>query len=413
LAPALLARRLQRGKEVAARLSERRGEATLARPRGRLVWLHGASVGELTAGISLIDAIRARGFNVLSTSGTVTSASVGAERLPAGVIHQFVPLDTPSYVARFLDHWRPDFAMLMESDLWPNLVMGCEQRGVPLVLVNGRISERAWRRWSYAPSTIARLLHCFDLCLAQSPTYAERLSALGAAHVVVTGNLKLDVAVPPADEAKLGALKAAIDRRTVVLAASTHAGEEAQCIEVHRRLRSSFPQLLTIIVPRHPERGPGIVEIAKANGLGAAARSRGALPDATVDVYVADTMGELGLFYRVAPIVFVGGSLVGHGGQNPIEPVKLGAAVLHGPNVWNFAEVYDALDRARGAELVTDIGRLSVRIGAWLTDENERLAVAKTARQTVDSLGGALDRTLAALEPYFMQMRLGQPDGHA
>jgi 3-deoxy-D-manno-octulosonic-acid transferase len=194
--------------------------------------------------------------------------------------------------------------------------------------------------------------------------------------------------------------------RPLVAAASTHPGEEAVIIDAHRRLRQSFPGLLTIIAPRHPERGPGVAEIATAAGLNAISRSRGLLPDRGTDVYVADTIGELGLFYRLAPIVFIGGSLVRHGGQNPIEPAKLGAAILHGPHVWNFAEIYAVLDDAHGAEEVLDVNKLVVRIGAWLTDAAARKQVADAGLATVDRLSGALKRTLAAIEPYLMQIDL-------
>jgi 3-deoxy-D-manno-octulosonic-acid transferase len=282
-----------------------------------------------------------------------------------------------------------------------------------LILVNGRVSERSFGRWRFAPGFIAALLRCFDLCLAQSAAHAGRIRDLGAPRIATTGNLKLDVPDPPADAASLAALKEAIGKRTVIAAASTHAGEETVLLEAHRRLRHSFPQLLTIIAPRHPDRGPGIVEIASAAGLKALLRSRGELPGPNTDVYVADTVGELGLIYRLAPIVFVGGSLASHGGQNPIEPIKLGAAVLHGPHVWNFAEIYAALDKAHGAEQVTDVGKLAVRVGAWLTDADERAAVVAAARETVAMLGGALERTLAAIEPYLMQIRLERRDGDA
>jgi 3-deoxy-D-manno-octulosonic-acid transferase len=406
LAPALLAHRLKRGKENAARLSERYGESKIARPPGALVWVHGASVGELLAVIPLIERLREKEFQVLCTSGTVTSANIAGQRLPPGVIHQFVALDAPRFVNRFLEHWRPDLALFVESDLWPNLITSSAARGIPLILVNGRLSERSFRRWRLVPGTIAALLRCFDLCLAQSAAHAGRYRDLGAPRLATTGNLKLDVPDPPADPASLAAFKVAIGERTVFAAASTHAGEETALVEAHRRLRCSFPRLLTIVAPRHPERGPGIVEIANAGDLKAALRSRGELPAPDTDVYVADTLGELGLIYRVAPIVFVGGSLASHGGQNPIEPIKLGAAVLHGPHVWNFAEIYEALDKAHGAEEVTDVGKLAVRVGAWLTDAVARARVAAAARETVALLGGGLDRTIAALEPYLMQLRL-------
>ena len=406
LAPALLSHRLRRGKEHPARLKERYGHSEIRRPPGPLVWIHCASVGELLTVIPLIGQIRAREIGVLCTSGTVTSANIAELRLPSGTIHQFVTLDAPRFVNRFLDHWRPDLALFVESDLWPNLIVTAAERGIPLILVNGRLSEQSFKRWRWAPHTIAALLHSFDLCLAQSAAHAGRYRDLGAPRVSTTGNLKLDVPEPPADANALAALRSAIGGRSVIAGASTHAGEETVLIDTHRRLRNSFPRLLTIIAPRHPDRGRGIVEIARAAELPVKLRSRGELPDADTEIYVADTMGELGLIYRLAPIVFVGGSLASHGGQNPIEPIKLGAAIMHGPHVWNFAEIYAALDEAHGAEQVTDVGKLAVRVGAWLTDAGERAAVVAAARATVATLGGALDRTLAALEPYLMQVRL-------
>jgi 3-deoxy-D-manno-octulosonic-acid transferase len=287
------------------------------------------------------------------------------------------------------------------------------RRGVPLILVNGRVSERSFGRWRRLPGTIAALLRCFDLCLAQSAADADRIRELGAPHVTMTGNLKLDVPEPPAEPRSLMALKTAIGERAVIAGASTHPGEETVLIEAHRRLRGSFARLLTIVAPRHPDRGPGILEIAHAADLKARLRSRGELPEPDTDIYVADTLGELGLIYRLAPIVFVGGSLAGLGGQNPIEPIKLGAAILHGPNVWNFAEIYDALDKSHGAEQVTDAGKLAVRFGALLKDATARAAVVASGRETVATLGGALERTLAALDPYLMQLRLERRESDA
>jgi 3-deoxy-D-manno-octulosonic-acid transferase len=409
----LLSHRLKRGKEHPARISERRGESKVARPPGPLVWVHGASVGELSAINPLVERIAAKGFNVLVTSGTVSSAKLAEQRLPPGVIHQFVPLDSPLFVARFLGHWKPDLALFTESDLWPNLIVMSAERRVPLILVNGRLSERSFNRWRRAPTTIAAVLGRFDLCLAQSSVYAARYNDLGAPRVTTTGNLKLDVPEPSAEAESLLALQAAVGGRTILAAASTHPGEETAVVEMHRRLRNRFPRLLTIIAPRHPERGSGIVEIASAGGLSVALRSQGRMPDANDDIYVVDTLGELGLVYRLAPIVFVGGSLASHGGQNPVEPIKLGAAILHGPHVWNFAEIYSALDAAGGAEQVSDAGKLAVRVGAWLANPDERAAVVNAARETVATLGGALERTLAALDPYLMQLRLEHRNSHA
>jgi 3-deoxy-D-manno-octulosonic-acid transferase len=413
LAPSLVSHRLKRGKELPERMAERYGESSIARPQGPLVWIHAASVGELNAVIPLIERIHGKEFAVLCTSGTVSSAQVAEQRLPKAVIHQFVPFDAPRFVARFFAHWRPDLALFVESDLWPNMIVSAKQRGIPLILVNGRVSERSFNRWRIIPSTIAALLNRFDLCLAQSAGHAARYRDLGAPRISTTGNLKLDVPEPPADVADLAALRAAIGDRPTIAAASTHAGEETALIEAHRRLRNTFPRLLTIIAPRHPDRGPGIVEIANAAGLPTALRSRGALPEGTDDIYVVDTMGELGLVYRLAPIVFVGGSLASHGGQNPIEPIKLGAAILHGPHVWNFSEIYAALDANHGADVVADVGKLAVRLGALLKDDNQRTALVAAGRETVKALGGALDRTLAALDPYLVDIRMDRSERHA
>jgi 3-deoxy-D-manno-octulosonic-acid transferase len=412
-APLLLARRIKRGKEHRQRFSERRGESHTERPPGPLVWLHGASVGELMSVLPLIERISARDINMLVTSGTVTSGGLAAQRLPRGVIHQFVPLDVPAYVRRFLDHWQPDLALFVESDLWPNMVIETSRRAVPMILVNGRLSENSFRRWNHLPAAIVNLLQRFELCLARTPADAERLSNLGARNVLNAGNLKLDAPAPPADAAKLKDLEIAIGRRPVMAAASTHAGEEDMMIAAHRRLRANFPGLLTLIAPRHPERGPGIAEIAKAAGLNVTVRSRGELPKRSSEIYVADTVGELGLLYRLAPVVFVGGSLVEHGGQNPIEPAKLGAAVLHGPHVWNFAEIYAALDQAHGAELVGDGERLTAGLAALMGQPAVRARVAEAGQATVETLSGALERTLQSLDPYLMQLQLRQRADHA
>ncbi|HWL04117.1 MAG TPA: 3-deoxy-D-manno-octulosonic acid transferase [Xanthobacteraceae bacterium] len=404
--PRVLSRRLARGKEEAGRLQERYGIASRPRPAGPLVWFHTASVGELMAVLPLVERICDQGFAVLCTSGTVTSAALAQERLPEGAIHQYVPLDVPRYVRRFLAHWQPDLALFVESDLWPNLITATAARRVPMLVVNGRLSERSFRTWRRAPKTIGALLSHVDLCLAQSPAHAQRYSDLGAPRITTTGNLKLDGPSQPADESKLRALRFAIGSRPVIAAASTHPGEEDIVVAVHRELRARHPQLLTIIAPRHPERGDAVSAVAATAGLQVTLRSRGGIPGPRTDIYVADTLGELGLLYRLAPVVFVGGSLVPHGGQNPVEPVKLGAAVLHGPHVANFQEIYDELDQAGGAVQVTDGAGLAARMDAWLGAPAARRQATAAAQATVERLGGAFGRTLAAIEPYLLQLRL-------
>jgi 3-deoxy-D-manno-octulosonic-acid transferase len=410
LTPLFLARRQRLGKEHGLRLGERRGVSAKGRPHGPLVWLHGASVGELISVLPLIERIHAREVNLLVTSGTVTSGGLAEQRLPREVIHQFVPIDVPYFVRRFLDHWEPDLALFVESELWPNIMIETSRRAVPMILINGRLSANSFRRWQHAPATIGDLLRRLDLCLARTPADAERLSELGARHVVTTGDLKLDGPAPPADRDKLAALQRAVAGRTLIAAASTHEGEEAAMVDAHLKLRANFPNLLTVIAPRHPERGESVAELARAAGLAARLRSRGELPDATTEIYIADTVGELGLIYRLAPIVFIGGSLIKHGGQNPIEPAKLGATILHGPHVANFAEIYAALDEAHGAELIVDATKLTAGLAAMMAQPDVRAGVADAAYRTVTALGGALERTLASLDPYLMQLRLQRAD---
>jgi len=406
LAPALINRRLKLGKEDPERIGERRGMSRDVRPAGPLVWIHGASVGEVLAAAALIERLRALNIRILLTSGTVTSAAIVAKRFPPDVIHQYVPYDSPRYVARFLDHWRPSLALFIESDLWPNLILQSAARRLPMVLINGRMSQRSFPRWRRMSGTISALLEKFDLCLAQSRTDGERFSALGSRNVMVTGNLKLDLPAPPVDPVKLEKVMAVTRGRPIVVAASTHPGEEEILIETHRTLAGIFPQLLTVIAPRHPDRGPAIAKTIEAAGLKAVLRSGEELPMAATDIYVADTLGELGLFYRLAGIVFMGGSMVAHGGQNPIEAVKLGAAIVHGPHVFNFTDVYEALDQAAGARLVADRDALVKQLGQLLADTDAREQLVAASAKVVEQLGGALERTLAALEPYLLQLRL-------
>src|ERR1700753_4048322 len=267
LAPALIKRRLKLGKEDPARIAARRGLTRAARPHGPLVWIHGASVGEVLAAAALIEKLRALNIRILLTSGTVTSAAIVAKRFPADIIHQYVPYDSPRYVARFLDHWRPSVARFIESDWWPNIILASAARRVPMVLINGRMSHRSFPRWRKINATISALLGRFDICLAQSQVDAERFAALGSRNVITTGNLKLDVPAPPADAAKLERLMSVTRGRPIIVSASTHPGEEEMLVDTHRVLADLFPSLLSVVVPRHPDRGATIARTIGASGL--------------------------------------------------------------------------------------------------------------------------------------------------
>ncbi|CAN7633513.1 3-deoxy-D-manno-octulosonic acid transferase [Bosea sp. LjRoot9] len=407
-AAGLLLWRRRRGKEDPTRFAERRGYPGVRRPDKTLVWLHGASVGETVTLLPLVEKLKRRGLAVLVTSGTVTSAKLLAARLPAGVIHQYLPLDVPRYMRRFLDYWRPELGLICESEIWPNLMIEARKRAIPLVLVNARMSERSFRRWYKLPQTSRYLLSCFESCLAQSQGDGERLAQLGAPRVSIAGNLKFDVPAPPADADTLAILDGLTTGRPVWIAASTHPGEDEQVIAAHLGLKAHLPKLLTIIAPRHPQRGAEIDALAQANGIATAQRSQGGMPERDVELYIADTVNELGLFYRLSQVAFIGGSLTPVGGHNPIEPAKLGCALLHGPHVHNAADVFAAFDRGGGAREVADTQALAGAVHRWLSDPAAARQAARAAAQTSHQLGGALNRTMQTIEPLLMRVAIGQ-----
>ena len=401
-APLLLAWRTRIGKEEPARRAERYGEAGMPRPSGFLVWFHAASVGEANAVLPVIDAIATEHpeIGLLLTTGTVTSAKLARARLPKGAVHQYVPLDNQDYVRRFLNHWQPDLAVFVESEIWPNLVLETNALNIPLVLVNGRMSFRSFRRWRNRPGLSRPLFSSFGLVLAQNERFAQRFTALGAARAVPVGNLKIDAPPPPVDLAGHKKLSAALAGRSVWLAASTHPGEDDIAAVAHLAMKGARPDLLTIIVPRHPDRGPFIARLLTNANLKVALRSEGKLPDASTDIYIADTIGELGLFYNLVPVAFVGGSLVPHGGQNPMEAIKLGAAVVTGPHWRNFADAYEELLASGGCAQVSEANDLATAVLLLLEDAQARARMMARAEGAIARMGGALPRTIAEIERF-------------
>lgn len=410
LAPRLLARRQARGKEDPLRLGERLGLAGRPRPVGRIVWMHGASVGEGLALLPLIPPLVERRWHVLLTTGTATSARLLADRLPPGATHQFVPVDGASFVRRFLAHWQPALLMIAESELWPNMICETHRHGVPIVLVNARMSARSASRWTRAKGFIAAMLGRIDLCLAQGVADADRFRALGAPTVRVAGNLKYDTPPPAADHAELARLSAVIGARPTWIAVSTHAGEEAIAAKVHAALSPRFPRLLTIVAPRHPHRSAEVAAILRDCGLVVAVRSHGELPDAATQAYLVDTLGELGTVFRLASVAFTGKSLASVGGQNPIEAARLGAVILHGPNVQNFEEAYRLLDDANAAIEVADATQLRETLASLFADQGRTRAMARAATEAMERQSGAVHRTLQAIEPYIGAMPGGVGD---
>lgn len=411
LAPVLLRRRARRGKEDAARLGERLGHAGADRPRGRVLWIHAASVGESLSVLPLIARLAQAHPDaaLLVTTGTVTSACLMADRLPKGAVHQFVPVDTPQAVASFLDHWRPEAGIFVESELWPNLILGARARGIPLALVNARMSASSVRGWRWWTAAARALTGSFALVLAQDETSATRLTLLGARGVRNAGNLKVDAPPPPASDALLTEVSAIAAGRPAWVAASTHPGEERLVAEAHRRLSAMQPDILTVIVPRHPERGSEIRRMLEAEGHRVAQRSAHDAVLPATGIYLADTLGELGGFFRVLTITFMGGSLVRAGGHNPIEPALLGAALLSGPHTHNFSDIYRRFTGADACETVTDAASLAAAVARLMADGALAGARVQAAAQVAGSLTGALETTLEALAPFLA----ARDDAHA
>lgn len=396
--------RSRSGKEIPARKGERFGYPQTPRPEGSLVWIHAASVGETMSVLPLIDRLAEAGHKVLLTTVTVTAAELAQQRLPDGAQHQFVPYDAPGPIARFLAHWSPDLVMVVESEIWPCLFDQMRRRATPFVLLNGRLSDRSHRSWSRLPKIARYIFQCLDLVLAQSDADARRFKRLGCKRVAIPGNLKFDATDPAVDGDELARLKAELGERPVWLAALTHSGEDDIALAVHERLRQTIPDLLLMLVPRHPARADDIAELVSDRQLGLARRSRGEPISASTDVYLGDTLGEMGLFYSLAPVTFLGGSFTDAGGHNPVEAALSGSALVTGPRVSNARAVYKDFWIGNAAGKAETPEELGVRIGRLLSEPAKAQRQAGRARTLVEAGRGTLDKSLDYLAPYL--------DGH-
>lgn len=380
-ARAYLQKRVLRGKEDPQRFAEKLGHTDYPRPPGGVIWLHAASVGESLSLLELVRRLRAERpeKTILVTTGTLTSAKLMAKRLPDGALHQFAPLDIPAAIDRFLTYWRPELVIWTESEFWPNTLRSLKRRKVPVILVNGRLSGRSFRLWQWFPLTARILLRRLTVLLVQDAVTERRLQRLGApkARLHITGSLKEGAAPLPHDAAAQKGLKSQMNGRPLWCAASTHPGEEKLVAAAHRSAQRSRPGLLLILVPRHPERGDDITADLRRQGWTVAQRSKDEPLSHDTEIYLADTLGELGLWYRIAPISFMGGSLVPIGGHNPFEPAALGSAVLHGPHIDNFAEAYARLSAADAVQAVSDAQDLARHLAEVLRPDRAAQLAAR------------------------------------
>jgi 3-deoxy-D-manno-octulosonic-acid transferase len=400
VAPAFLAWRQRSNKEDPDRLCERMGEPGILRPEGRLLWLHAASVGETMTVLPLIERLLCghEGLQVLLTTGTRTSAELAAKRLPKNAIHQYAPLDLPKFVRKFLDYWQPDVALFVESEIWPNMIMETTKRHVPLVMVNGRMSKSSHRKWRRYPGFSRPLFGSFATVIAQNELYARRFAQIGAENVITCGNLKVDIAPPPVNRKRFSSLKEAIGARPLFIAASTHRGEDEVILRAHKLAKKKLSGFLTIIIPRHPDRATEIAKLARQQNLAVSICSREGLVGKDDDIHIADTIGELGTFYSLAKVAFIGGSLIKHGGQNPIEAIGHDAAVITGPYYHNFEDIYEGLLECAGAIKVCDHRELAESVVQCLSDNTMLAATVGNAKTSLQKMSGSLEKTLVAVD---------------
>lgn len=392
--------RAKKGKEERRRRYERYGYSSEERPQGPLVWFHAASVGEAIAVLSLVERVHSLGINTMLTTGTVTSAEIVRERLPSTAFHQYVPLDLKPAVTRFLEHWKPDLAVFTESEIWPTTIQKLKKKNIPQVLVNARMSDRSFKRWKSAPNIADELFDSFSHVAAQSEVDTDRFRALGARPVTLTGNLKVDTKSLPVNKPELQHIRAQYAGRPIWVAASTHKGEEEIILNIHKNLKADFPTLLTVLVPRHPDRRDEVEALIKQKELSFCQRSKNEKIEENCDIYLGDTIGEMGLYIRMAPIVFIGRSLAVNGGQNALEPAAIGAAILSGNNVSNFRDVYRNLVKNNGVRLVKDGPMLQSNLAFLLKNPDECAKMIAGGKKTVAEMSGALEKTIQVLDSY-------------
>ena len=393
-------RRVRKGKDDPVRGAERFGRASKPRPEGKLVWVHAASVGETNSILPLIRTLSDQGTPVLLTTVTRTSAEIAESQLPDGAIHQYAPFDSPRFISAFLDHWQPSLALFVESEIWPATLSALKARNCPVLLVNGRMSARSHKGWSRAARSARFIFGTFDLALAQSAQDCKRLSELGCSRVECPGNLKFDSQVPEPAAADLADLRAAIGDRICWLAALTHPGEDEAALAAHRQVLSHHPDALLLLVPRHPDRRGDIRELANREGFSLKARSEGGAVDANCQIYLGDTLGEMGLFYSLANVAFLGGSVTDPGGHNPLEAIQFETALVTGPHVANARNVYRDMWSAKAARRIDDAGELGREIIFLLENVTERTAQISRAKTIIENGRGALGRVMTHIETY-------------
>jgi 3-deoxy-D-manno-octulosonic-acid transferase len=395
------------GHDDLSKRHERLGRPSLSRPDGKLALLHVASSAEALTQATLARQLGELGFSVLFSVRSLSRGPLHPSRLPQ-CFRQLSPLDTPQLMARLLDHWRPDIVLLCGAETMPNLIVEASARKIPIALANAELPARSFGLWRRFPGFARSLLERIDVCLAQTKADARRFAILGAPNVQECGYAKYDCLPTPVDQPALARLLARIGTRPLWVADRIYPGEEVLVLAAHRKLAGQLSGLLTVIVPHSPKRAPELAGVAAAMGLAAGTCCGDGETAPLPDVYIAHLPGEAGLFYRSGGIVFTGNSLRGGGGQNPVEAARLGCGILHGPDIENFGEIYQALDEAGGGAPVFDAVELAQRLALLLSDNAALRKMGRAAAAAAEALGGASDRIIQAIAPY-----ISQGDGHS
>ncbi|MCL6229918.1 lipid IV(A) 3-deoxy-D-manno-octulosonic acid transferase [Bartonella bilalgolemii] len=395
--------RAMRGKEERGRHKERLGKSQKVRPQSPLIWFHAASIGETVALLPLINYILSLKIQVLLTTCTVTSSALVKKYFGNRLIHQYAPLDLELAVRHFISHWKPDLALICESEIWPLRIKELAKMRIPQILVNARMSEQSFKAWHKRLFLAKHIFKHIDVAIGQNETDVTYYYTLGVKSVALSGNLKAEVC-PVGDQELLTRYCKAIGNRPVWAAISTHEGEERIACKVHKILKSHFPDLLTIIVPRHPERSEDIIKVCGHEGLRFVLRSSNTIPDMDTDILLGDTIGEMGLFLRLSKVAFIGKSLCNYGGHNPLELALLGVAILTGPHIANFQNTFERFLSCDAASIVEDTMQLAIQVNKFLTNETLRQEVVDKAYKVATSMAGALECTLKVLDPFLQPL---------
>ncbi len=391
--------RLHKGKEDKDRLVERYGYSNISRPEGKLVWIHAASVGESLSALSVVEAINKSlpSVSILLTTGTISSSVLMKERLPDNVYHQYFPLDVIHWVKRFLNHWRPDLVLWIESEFWPTHLSELRYRNIPSILLNARLSDSSFSKWLKFPYYFRKITSLFDKIYAQSVSDEKKFHDLGVDIASFEGNLKSILKPRLVNKEEKKKLEDSIGKRKIWLAASTHNGEEKIIARAHKDLMKEFPDALCVLIPRHPERSKNIEEMLIKKGISVKRRTVFEFPNDETQVYIANTLGELDLFYDISPVSFVGGSLVPIGGHNIIEAARGNSAVIVGPHTSNFEDIIEEFIKKDACVLVNNKNELVKKLKIMLVDKEKTLKIINNANKVLDERSLLIDRILKTI----------------